>query len=410
MVEKFVQSCGRVIASGFPLMETPVSGVAGPRRNRTSETSSGRRLFRLSFLALCIFLGPPCTNRDQLIPPFTLNWSVVAGDVNGDGKVDLVYTSCYIAGPPPHPGYVSILFQDPSTPGVFLPPVTYPAGNDPDALVLADLDGDGHPDIVVGSSDHTVLVDLNGDGKPDIAVAEGLGVTLFFQNPLAPGQFLPPNIVHTGSIMGRIAVGDLDGDTKPDLVATTPRNVLVFLQDPATPGAFLPPQSYAAGIQPLVPIIQDLNGDGKPDLAVVNEGPSPSGSRGSLSLLFQDPLHPGQFQSAVPYATGIWSMSVAAADLNGDGRTDLVVGNNGTIGGGISISVFFQDSVVAGDFGTAQTLDLPSDSGAWSIVAVDLNGDGYLDLVVDGGSIGVSVLLQDPSHPGQFMAPTVIWK
>jgi VCBS repeat protein len=87
--------------------------------------------------------------------------------------------------------------------------------------------------------------------------------------------------------------------------------------------------------------VGDLNGDGKPDLVVANLGPAPSGS---VSVLLQDPAHPGVFLAASNYPGLGQPLAVAIADLNGDGHPDIAVAD------GNSAAVMLQIASAPGTF------------------------------------------------------------
>ncbi len=387
--------------------------------------------------------------------------SVAVADLNGDGKPDIVTCFSTVAGPPPHPGFVAVYLQDPASPGTFLPAVTYSVGNDPVSVAIGDLNGDGKPDIVTantitatsgaGSSNVSVLLqdptgtghflpatnyatgqaptsvaigDLNGDGRPDLAVADLSGISVLFQNPSVPGSFLPRITLSVGSPTASAAIGDLNGDGKPDLVAAaadsgpgrpTIASAVVLLQNPTMPGTFSAPTSYGAGLQPIWVAIADLNGDGKADLALANLGSPEDGRTASVSVLLQDPAVPGRFLAATNYSTDIRSSVVAIADLNGDGKPDLAVANTGALAGGCppncstsgSVSVLLQDPTLPGRFQAAT--NYTANRQVLSVAIGDMNGDNKPDLVIANDD-GIVIRFQDPANPGAFLAPTVITK
>jgi hypothetical protein len=368
-------------------------------------------------------------------------WSVAAADLNGDGKLDIAVSYSKIAGPPPHPGIVAIYLQDSANPGTFLSPVNYDVGNDPVALAIGDLNGDGKSDIVtantimnadgIGSSSVSVLLqdpanpgqflsaasyatgfspvavaigDLNGDGRPDLAVADTTGISLLMQKPTAPGTFLAFTTIGVGNGgTSAVAIGDLDGDGSADLVASTASGINVYVQDPTSPGSFPSPVAYQAGEQPIFIAIQDLNGDGRPDLAVANYGTPDDGSTASLSVLLQSASGAGVFLSATNYSAGIRSSVVAAADLDGDSKPDLVVANSGEFSG-YSVSVLLHDRLQPGTFQPA-TNYAQNNVTTWVSVG-DMDGDGKPDLVI--ADDGVVIQVQDPANPGKFLPPVVI--
>lgn len=384
------------------------------------------------------------------IPVFSLYFSVAVADLNGDGKNDIIACYSFVDGPPPHPGFVAVYLQNQSKPGTFSR-ATYNVGNDPVSVVIGDLDGDGKPDIVTtntilsalgkGSSNVSVLLqdptkpgqflsatnydtgtaptsvamgDLNGDGKPDLAVADAGGISVLFQNPSVSGSFLPRTALSIGSSAASVAIADLNGDNKPDLIATTEGSVTILLQIPAVPGSFSSPTRYGAGLQPIFAAVADLNADGRPDLAVANLGSPSDGTTSSVSVLLQNPAALGDFLTAMNYRTGVRSSVVAIADLNSDGKADLVVANNGGLAGGCppdcgtagtGVSVLLQDPFSAGQF-RAATNYVGTDQVLWVAIA-DIDGDNRPDLVISQGG-GIVIRYQDPTAPGTFLPITPI--
>ena len=221
-------------------------------------------------------------------------YSVVLGDLTGDGKLDIVEANG-VYGPN---GAVNILLGNGN--GTFQAQQTLAVGSGPASVALGDLTGDGIQDIVVankGSGYVSVLLgngngtfqaqqtfstagygpssvqvaDVNGDGKPDIIVQGGkVGVLLGNGN----GTFQSPQFVNAGPYLSAVAVADLTGNGIPDLVVTNKLlssnpTVSVFLGNGN--GTFEAPQTYtnyaATGVA-----IADINGDGKPDILLFGSG------------------------------------------------------------------------------------------------------------------------------------------
>jgi hypothetical protein len=143
-------------------------------------------------------------------------------------------------------------------------------------------------------------------------------------------------------------------------------------------GTFQNQTPFATGAQPRSLAVADVNGDGKPDLVVANSG----GATVSVLLGNGD----GTFQNQTPFATGAQPRSLAVADINGDGKPDLIVANENSN----SVSALLGN----GD-GTFQSQTTFA-TGLYptSVAVTDLNGDGKPDLVVASGTgNAVSVLL-----------------
>ncbi|HSN01231.1 MAG TPA: FG-GAP-like repeat-containing protein, partial [Rudaea sp.] len=189
--------------------------------------------------------------------------------------------------------------------------------------------------FATGTAPYSVTAaDLNGDGKPDLIAANRSDNTVsVLLNTTAPGaathSFAAQQTFATGLTPFSVTAADLNGDGKPDLiVANQNSNTVSVLLNTTAPGAALPSfaalQTFATGAGPASVSAADLNGDGKPDLIVVNASDTVS------VLLNTTASGPATSSFAVQqtFATGTAPIAVTTADLNGDGKPDLIVANH----------------------------------------------------------------------------------
>jgi hypothetical protein len=368
--------------------------------------------------------------------------SVAVGDLNGDGKPDLAVANSG-DGSTVLLGTVSVLLG--AGTGAFGAATNFAVGTGTGSVAIGDLNGDGKPDLVVtahistgNSNDFRILTshmvsvllgtgtgsfgaatnfglefgassvaigDLNGDGKPDLAVtskgSDNKGVP--FNNVLillgtGTGSFGAATSFAVGLGPFSVTIGDLNGDGKPDLATANlndnaGNNVSILLGTGT--GAFGGATNFTVGTGPASVAIGDLNGDGKPDLAVANF------SSNNVTVLLGTGVGfvgaATSFGAATNFAVGTNPESVATGDLNGDGKPDLAVANRDNN----NVSILL--GAGAGSFGAATNFAVGT--RPVFVTVGDLNGDGKLDLAVaNESSNNVSVLLGAGS--GSFGAAT----
>jgi len=331
--------------------------------------------------------------------------SVAIADLNGDGNPDLVVSNSCRPGCSASMGVVAVLMGKGD--GTFKPAVIYESGGSAaTAVAVADFNGDHKLDLVVA---HCGLA-----GGDDCRTGAFVGILL----GNGDGTFQPAVTYSSGGFGAiAVAVGDVNRDGKLDLAVsnnsadgfTGEGNVAVLLGN--GDGSFQAPVTYdSGGVSANSVVLRDVNGDGKPDVLVSNQCAIPDAgcsSRGVVGVLLAK--GDGTLSPVVGYdAGGYTSTSIAVEDVNGDSKPDVLVFSNcdaiGNDCAGDVVGVLLGN----GD-GTFQPSVIYFSGGPGgsngSVVAVDENGDHRPDLLAtNGASSTVGVLLGNGD--GTFQAQT----
>jgi hypothetical protein len=365
------------------------------------------------------------------------------GDLDGDGDTDVVIA---IPGPDPlQNGYVEVfLNQGNDDDGVWLGLIsigTVEIGREPSAVAVGDFDEDDHLDIAVTNAGDDNVQILVNDGavppalptflpqtpipvgdQPSAIVAADLNLSTFTDLAVANkgdndvliltndggGGFTPGDPMPTGGTapLGLISGTIDDEDKDPDLAgineligppgqAGQPGSVFFFQSNfvSGEPGDFFPVENFPIGVSPTDLSLGDLDRDSRLDIVAVN------GADATASLLINQ--GGGDFAAAPDLPVGAGPLSVEAEDLDGDVDADLaVVAEDPTLG--LVVQVFENLSSTVGEllFGPPEVYDLVDDPQF--VLSADFNGDGLNDLVTvnieEGGVSGsVTVLLNNTS-------------
>lgn len=344
---------------------------------------------------------------------------VAAADFNGDGKLDLAVANDPALVAQTGSG-VTILLGNGD--GTFTAAPSFYDGS-VYGLAVADFNNDGKPDLAIssGTSSITILLgngdgtftpawaaptgagptaitvgDFNRDGNADLAVANNGGDTIAILLGNGDGTFTAGTPISLAANASYIAVADFNEDGKADLaVATVSNEAQVFLGN--GDGTFTGGVSLSlSGTVDSAPgdgiAVGDFNGDGNTDLAIESLG-----MVGSTPAVLVDVFlgkGDGTFTSftaemAVGGQTNAYS--IAAADFNGDGKTDLLLSDDQEVG------IFLSNG--DGTFTASATAPGATSSPNWNSVAIgDFNGDGNPDVAVVNSDLQTAaILLTQPS-------------
>jgi hypothetical protein len=316
---------------------------------------------------------------------------VVIADLDGDGKPDLIIPDDYA-------GDISIYRNISSTgsltAGSFAPRVILPmvvgSYDNPDSLAIADLDGDGRLDIVAINADSKIVSILKNISSP---------------GSITTNSFAPRVDLAAGTTMRGLAVRDLDGDGRPEIVTGNyGDNSISIFPNVGTTGiitsnSFAARIDFATGSGPCGVAVGDLDGDGKPDIAVAN-------FNGNTISVFRNlgagaGITASSFAVKMDYPAPATVQHIAIGDLDGDGKPDMVVGGTSAS----QVIAVYRNTSIPGSINTnsfAPEIDFPAGGWVGGVSIGDLDGDGKLDIVASAQSPDHLSIFKNISTPGSF--------
>jgi len=377
------------------------------------------------------FYGPKVDFNTSNLP-----FSVVLGDLNTDGKPDMVVINQFSAS-------IGVFKNtDNNGNGVggninsssFAPRLEYSTAENPWFAEICDVDGDGRPEIIVANNGlpssvsvfhntgngnnisfsdkvdfltgygptSVAVADLDNDGKPELVTSNRGGSISILKNKCTPGT------INSGSFAAKvdiaasassrfIAVGDIDADGKRDLIVTNElTNKVSVFHNISTPGrlttsSFAAKVDFTVGTNPVLAALSDIDGDNKPDIIVANAGSN------NISILrntsSQGVISGSSFAGKVDFVSSARPYTIAIADVDGDGKPDIISSNTGVNSNYLSVFKNISTSGVINNSSLANRVDFNVGSNPYSLTTGDIDRDGIPEQVlISYNSNKVSIL------------------
>jgi hypothetical protein len=344
--------------------------------------------------SLLIFALSALAVQAQITPStFSTNASFVTGmmpvgidhaDFDGDGKQDVVVTNYYDNNH--NTGNAVSVYRNQYTPGVlnsstFAGKVDFTIKGSPQDVAANDIDGDGKPDLVVANYINPGFVSiLRNTCTAGVINAASFAAKVDFGVEANPSA---------------VSVGDIDGDGKADIVAASNYSISL-LRNNSTIGtvSMQPALNYFQGFGFVDVQLGDVDGDGKLDMTAINMHDSTFSVWRNISTIGTI-----AFETPVTYATPDSPYGINIADIDGDGKNDILIAS-----AGVNYFSVFRNAGISGSFTPASFYPraiFAVGSTMFSIIAQDLDGDGKKEVIIGRQNLGISVY-KNNSITGSF--------
>ncbi|MDB5143117.1 MAG: C-terminal target protein [Mucilaginibacter sp.] len=364
--------------------------------------------------------------------------AVTMADIDGDGKLDIaVLNSSEFSN-------AISLYKNTAQKGVlnaasFAVRFDQITGNtEPTAMALQDLDGDGKPELItINKKNNSIEInhnnavsgtinaqtfgakvslttitgpegltigDIDGDGKPDIIISNNIELSILLNKTITgsinASSFVAQPIINT--YLQSLALADLDNDGRLDIMGVNSQTgyVSILHNIIAVNGAvdatsFEPAFDLTTGGTGNFLTTADLNNDGKLDLILVNK------NKNTLAVLQNIAsgavINTGSFSPAVNFTTGNFPYKAEVGDIDGDGLLDIIVPNYGEANFSILHNVISTGEINSTSF--VGKLDFKTADYTSSVAIGDIDGDGRSDIAATNSISVFSLFHNNPVNP-----------
>ena len=286
------------------------------------------------------------------------------GDLDGDGKLDIIVLKTQSGVS--FDRFISIFKNISTADTILLTRTDYPIGtlnDNPQYSVITDFDGDGKPDVAVLTYS-IVSILRNTSAAGSISFAGKVDLFMFGQ-----------------SLASSITTADIDGDGKTDIIVTDRNLEYVYVyRNTSTPGnvSFGQKVMIQTGFSPASVAFADMNNDGRPDMVALNRGNNSMSTYKNIST-----AGVVSFENRINYQLNVTPDNLALGDLDGDGKVDVAFVTNSDM-----FVYVLKNTSSGGNISFADKISYDDPFKPGHVFLADMNNDGKADIVVNNASNG----------------------